>query len=510
VKSRDRRSRSAMRVERVREHVHLARHGRLGDQAAAFVRDLVEALRDAGQALPETLELVQAGAIDQQAVDRVQEPVAGAAVDRPVVGEVLAGRHDLLGHDEERQRVGDAPRAAGRLLQRREVRGRIVQAVRVVEPEAGDEPVAHELEHQPMRLLEDLRVLHAHRAELVDVEEAAVVDLVEGRAPVRQPVRLLLEQRVQGVEARRLPGHAVEACDRLVERGRDPGRAVDEMREALAGDRRLAPALLAPRHPALGRGRQVRERSEHAQQLAHVRIVGPRVGAERLGGVLQRQGNAPRVDWQRVLEVPEHERPALPRDPQLAALQHGAVLIAQDGQQHLVVQGTGDGLPVDVEPLGRERARAVFEHVTPARVGRRIDGHVVRHEVEHQVQASRRRVAGQRLELLARAELGVEARVVHDVVAVRAARAGRQHRRQVAAARSERRQVRQQGARAGERQVRAELQAVRAGRNPRPGWVGRSAHRPTPSRANTTAPGRANSTASPPVTSIRDGRASAA
>ena len=61
-----------------------------------------------------------------------------------------------------------------------------------------------------MRRLEHLRILHADRGELVDVEEPPVVDLVRRGSPVGHAVRLLLEEGVQQVEALRLTGPAVE------------------------------------------------------------------------------------------------------------------------------------------------------------------------------------------------------------------------------------------------------------------------------------------------------------
>ena len=61
--------------------------------------------------------------------------------------------------------------------------------------------------------LEDRRVLRADRRQLVDVEEAPVVDLFAGDAPVRQPVGLDGEQVVERVEAVRLAFDAVEGGD---------------------------------------------------------------------------------------------------------------------------------------------------------------------------------------------------------------------------------------------------------------------------------------------------------
>ncbi len=58
-----------------------------------------------------------------------------------------------------------------------------------------------ELEHQSVRRLEHRLVLHAQRRQIVDFEEAPVVDLVRRHAPVREPIGLGLEQAVQRLEA---------------------------------------------------------------------------------------------------------------------------------------------------------------------------------------------------------------------------------------------------------------------------------------------------------------------
>ena len=50
-----------------------------------------------------------------------------------------------------------------------------------------------ELEGEAMHGLEDRRVFHAQGGELVDVEEASIIDFLGGDTPVREPIRLLIE-----------------------------------------------------------------------------------------------------------------------------------------------------------------------------------------------------------------------------------------------------------------------------------------------------------------------------
>ena len=82
-----------------------------------------------------------------------------------------------------------------------------------------------QLEHEAMHLLEDRGIFHPQRRELVDVEEAAIVDLFGRDPPVRQPVRLLIQQPIEQVEAARLTRRAIEAGDHAVEIGLAPSRS---------------------------------------------------------------------------------------------------------------------------------------------------------------------------------------------------------------------------------------------------------------------------------------------
>ena len=93
-------------------------------------------------------------------------------------------------------------------------------------------PFAQELEDQRVRGGEDLRALHAQGGQFVDVEEAAIVDLVGGDAPERQAIRLLVEQLIEQIEAVRLVGVAVEQRDDRRRRDRGPRRCCRSGRRA--------------------------------------------------------------------------------------------------------------------------------------------------------------------------------------------------------------------------------------------------------------------------------------
>ena len=65
-------------------------------------------------------------------------------------------------------------------------------------------------EHERVCPFEDTRELHANGREIVHVEEASIVDLLDGYAPRRQPIALAREHAVERIEARRQLSESVE------------------------------------------------------------------------------------------------------------------------------------------------------------------------------------------------------------------------------------------------------------------------------------------------------------
>ena len=101
---------------------------------------------------------------------------------------------DLLGPDRIAAFGIPVERRIGEPL---EVRGRVEQPVRVIDPEAVHPSTLAPLEHEGMMRPEHFRVLHVKRYQLVDVEEPAVVDLARRAPPVHEPVRLLIEKAAE-------------------------------------------------------------------------------------------------------------------------------------------------------------------------------------------------------------------------------------------------------------------------------------------------------------------------
>jgi hypothetical protein len=80
----------------------------------------------------------------------------------------------------------------------------------MVEPQALQLALGDQATDQAMRIAEHRRHLLAQADEVVDVEEAAIVDLVGCDAPERQAIGLALEQLMQRAEALGRAGPAVE------------------------------------------------------------------------------------------------------------------------------------------------------------------------------------------------------------------------------------------------------------------------------------------------------------
>ena len=75
----------------------------------------------------------------------------------------------------------------------------------MIDAETVDHAVANQGKDERVRLGEDRRILDAHRDEVVDVEEPAIVDLARAAAPVREAIVLRIEQRAEPLAAARTP-----------------------------------------------------------------------------------------------------------------------------------------------------------------------------------------------------------------------------------------------------------------------------------------------------------------
>ena len=123
-------------------------------------------------------EAFLAGRVDEQAGHLIGEVVAGGAFHRPFLAQRLVARQDLLDHQIEA--------LAGRLgAQAAKVAVGVEQAVDMVDAQPVHRAVGQQAEGKPVDVVEHLGQLHAQAGEVVDVEEAAIVDVVGGDAEMR-------------------------------------------------------------------------------------------------------------------------------------------------------------------------------------------------------------------------------------------------------------------------------------------------------------------------------------
>ena len=295
-----------------------------------------------------------------------------------------------------------------------------------------------------MRLGEHVLLFGPQADQLVDVEEAPISEVTGGSAPQRQAVVLCLEQRVEPVDI------GVHRGDRRVERAAD-ARFRGQLREA-AG-KNLGIALPA--------GDELRVRRRGGRQLGEGGAdKGQLVRADPLGGIGHQAAHRLGVERKSTLGVLDDDPAIPPRQPNLAGLEHPAVVIGQDRQQDHVAQPALRRVPVDVEETGVAAGQAVLEHIGPPAVLLAGDRHVVRHDVEDQAHPPLAQRIGQALEALGAAELVVDPAVVDHVVAVR--RAGRrlEDRRDIEVADPQLVEVRHDRGGVGKREAGVQLDAV--------------------------------------------------
>src|SRR2546429_9294106 len=141
----------------------------------------------------------------QQRADLLHEIVAGCAITTPLVGQFLAAEKNFL-YDDIGASVLCGCRSLRRELfealpQRAAVGCWVRQPIDMVDAHAVNNAIGVKPENQCVNAFECLRVLHAQADQLVDVEEAAPVDLVIRDAPPRQTVMLTPKQLVQALPA---------------------------------------------------------------------------------------------------------------------------------------------------------------------------------------------------------------------------------------------------------------------------------------------------------------------
>src|SRR5438067_7401853 len=91
----------------------------------------------------------------------------------------------------------------------------------MIYPDTGHRSCSDQFKEELMGRIEHFRQFHPDRREIVHVEETPIVDLLCGDAPESEPIGLIVEERVERVEAARVARCAIDLRHRLLDRGLD-------------------------------------------------------------------------------------------------------------------------------------------------------------------------------------------------------------------------------------------------------------------------------------------------
>jgi hypothetical protein len=175
----------------------------------------VEAEMAMGEVAMEHIEWRFVSRIDKEAVELIQDLIAGGAGDRPIEGEFLTIGENFFDDDIRRGGAGSVRRKAGleQGLESAQVFEGIAKAIGVIDAEATDLPLLDEGLNLVMGGFEDGGILHPESGEVGDVEEPSVVELFEADFPESQSVVLAIEQVRESRETRGDARPAIEAPD---------------------------------------------------------------------------------------------------------------------------------------------------------------------------------------------------------------------------------------------------------------------------------------------------------
>ena len=306
----------------------------------------------------------------------------------------------------------------------------------MIDPQSIDLAAFEHAEDAGVDVVEDRTRLDAQAGKIVDVEEAAVVDLVLGHAKKGDAPELLTDEPIKFAPV------AVELLN--------PGF-----------DRRARAVIL------------VGERNEFALQrarpLRHLRAPLGQVEKE-VGHPVQRRvlttkdaRKGQRVDRQLVSVIgPDGETSVLfEMELEFPRSQLFAILRAKHRREQLAVLSR----PVDVEPAGILGIGTPFQNIEPQRIVGAPDAHVIGHDVQNSPEPVIAEGVDHRREIIFRPEFRIQLVMIGDVVAVHAAWSRLEDRREVDVADAELREVRRDRRRIIETEAGVQLQAIGRARN---------------------------------------------
>ena len=137
----------------------------------------------------------------------------------------------------------------------------------MIDPQARDRASRDQLEQQPMRRIKDLRQFHPDRGQIVDVEETAVVDFLRRHPPESEAIRLIVQQRIERVEATGIARRAIDLGESLLDRLLHQRRFLAAPLQPALDDFLLPGALRDALRIGLGAPREIFQRGDDALQL---------------------------------------------------------------------------------------------------------------------------------------------------------------------------------------------------------------------------------------------------
>src|ERR1019366_9632508 len=291
-----------------------------------------------------------------------------------------------------------------------------------------------------MHVIEDFRQFHSQAGQFINVEEPSVIDIVRGRSEMGNTPVLFLNQIVQRLPAGGIALVALEAIQRNMERLAHVGVRLHELRE-------LRLEVGCASYDLGSSGGEPRKRIAELFELCmtiaqytpimqwpdrqHMRLVGPY--RQRPGGLVKLKS-------------------------QFSTLKFHAILSAEQGYEHFLVQVTAIGVPFDVEPAGVYRLRTPFEDVEPQRIIGATDTHVIRDHIENLSEVLELQRSAHASERSVIAEFGIELRMIDNVIAVQTAGTCPQIGRCIQMTHTESRQIGRQGRRIIKTEMLMELQ----------------------------------------------------
>ena len=167
------------------------------------------------------------------------------------------------------------------------------------------------------------------------------------------------------------------------------------------------------------------------------------------------------ADRQPVLAIGPHRKAfVVGAQLQVTGGQRLGIAGAQKGHEHLAGHVGAGRVPVNIEPVRVLAARPMAQHVQPQPVLVAANAHVVGHDIEDDAHVPLLQRPCERAELIQGAQFRVEHCMIHNVIAVGAARPGFEDGRQVGVADAQIGQIGHQVQGVGKGEVGIELQAI--------------------------------------------------